>query len=489
MMDAAAARHGGGGDDPSVLPAMGGSAALALAFAMLALLGYAALADLRVAVACVAAGLLGIWALTAFHRPHLAMTASFSMLLIAGTKFRTRDADASLAGALDAQIVMELALFALIGIGVIALWMTRSNDRRPLTGTELAVLSYGALSAASIVWSEAPTLTAVRSLQLLIVGAFSILSVRSIGPGPSMWMLSRAVTIHVVLFAVIAACTPGYQVWESGDRFDDGLRFRWFAVHPIDAATLAGLGAIGLTAAVLFRRAGASVRAFRIGLAVSALVAVMVLTRSRGPILALIPAVGVLWLFKLRPTLRTAALLATAAVATSAIVFASDLRTFVEWLAARDNVVTHAFFRGQTADTLFELNGRVGLWQDLQPVLMDRLAVGYGYQASRAVLLDVAAWAAYAHNAFLQTGLDLGVLGLGIVLWMFAPIVRSAFTRSRDAGVRAAVVALTVFLVLNAMSTESFAAVPHFETLLLFLCALCAAATLDTTTRHASEHA
>jgi hypothetical protein len=356
--------------------------------------------------------------------------------------------------------------------------MTRSNDRRPLTGTELSILAYGALSTVSIAWSEAPMLTAVRSLQLLIVGAFAILGVRSIGPRSSMWMLSRAVTVHVVLFAVIAACSPGYQVWESGDRFDDGLRFRWFAVHPIDAATLAGLGAIGLVAAVMFR-SRASVRAWPVALAVSGLFAIMVLTRSRGPMLALIPAVSVLWLFKLRPTLRTAALLATAAVVTIAIVFASDLRTFVEWLAARDNIVAHAFFRGQSADTLFELNGRLGLWQDLQPILMDRLAVGYGYQASRAVLLDVAAWAAYAHNAFLQTGLDLGMLGLAIVLWMFAPIVRSAFTRSRDAGVRAAVVALTVFLALNAMSTESFAAVPHFETLLLFICALCAAATVD----------
>jgi hypothetical protein len=467
--------------EPPSLPALAGSAGLAVALALLAGLGYAAIADPRVALVCVGAGLLGTWGLVAVHRPRLAMALSFSLLLVAGTKFRTRAADASLAGALDAQVVMELALFALIGVVVFALWLTRGEDRRPLRSTELAILAYSALAAVSVLWSEAPLLTVVRSFQLLIVSLFSILVVRSLGPAPTVRMMSWAVAAHVVIFAAIAASSPwAYDSFTTGDRFDDGFRFRWFAAHPIDAATLAGLGAIGLMGALMFwRPSDAARRRLPVTIWVAALVAVMLLTRSRGPILALAIAGGVLWLLKLRPTLRTAAVLFTAAGAAAAFVFASELRALVEWLASRDTLLTQMFFRGQTADTLFELNGRIGLWADLQPVLMDRLTLGYGYQASRAVLLEVADWAAFAHNAFLQTALDLGIVGLLIVAWMFAPIVRCAFSRSRDQAVRATIVALAIFLALNAMSTESFAAVPHFETLLLFVCALCASATVE----------
>jgi O-antigen ligase len=230
---------------------------------------------------------------------------------------------------------------------------------------------------------------------------------------------------------------------------------------------------------MFWRQSGATGRRTMTAIWIAALLGVLVSTRSRGPMLALATAAGVLWLLKVRPTLRVTGVLLTGAAVSAAIVFASELRGLVEWLASRDTVLTNAFFRGQTADTVFELNGRLTLWQDLQPVLLDRLTFGYGYQASRAVLLETADWAAYAHNAFLQTALDLGVIGLLVVLWMFAPIARSVFSRSRDRAVRATVVALTVFLVLNAMSTESFAAVPHFETLLLFVCALCAAATVE----------
>jgi putative inorganic carbon (hco3(-)) transporter len=465
-----------------LLPAFGGSAMLAAAIAALVLLGYAAIADVRIAVACLGAGVLAAWGLAAFHQPRLAMVVSLSLLLVAGTKFRTRDADASLAGALDAQVALELALFAIVGVAVVSLWLTRSRERR-LTGTELAVLAYGGLAAASIAWSEAPALTAVRASQLLVVGALAILTVRAVGPASALWMTSRAAAVHVGVCALVALCSPWADgAFSSEDSLDGGFRFRWFAVHPIDAATLAGLGAVGLLGALMFRRPSpAAPRRLRTVLWMTALVFVLVLTRSRGPMLALVAATGVLWLMRVRPTLRVAALLAAGAITASSIVFASELRSMVEWLASQDSAIAGAFFRGQSADTVFELNGRLGLWEELRPLVLDHLAVGYGYQASRSVLLAVADWAAYAHNAFLQTALDLGLLGIAIVLCLFAPIVRTAFARSGDRASRAPIAALAVFLALNAMSTEGFAAVPRFETLLLFVCALSATATTHAT--------
>jgi O-antigen ligase len=473
-----------------LLPAFGGSALLAAAVAVLVFLGYAAIADLRVALACLGAGVLAAWGLAAFHRPRMAMVVSFSLLLVAGTKFRTRDADASLAGALDAQVAFELALFAIVAVAVVGLWLTRASARR-LTGTELAVLAYGGLAAASIAWSEAPALTAVRAGQLLVVGAFAILTVRAVGPASALWMTSRAAAVHVAIFALVALCSPwAYDAFSSEDSLDGGFRFRWFAVHPIDAATLAGLGAVGLLGALMFRRQSpAAPRRLRTVLWMAALVSILVLTRSRGPMLAFAASAGVLWLMKVRPTLRVAALLVAGAIATSAIVFASELRSMVGWLANQDSAISHAFFRGQSADTVFELNGRLGLWEEVRPLVLDHLALGYGYQASRAVLLAVADWAAYAHNAFLQTALDLGLFGVVLVLCLFAPIARIAIAASGDRAIRAPIVALAVFVTLNAMSTEGFAAVPRFETLLLFVCALSATATTRTARAHQHHQA
>jgi O-antigen ligase len=452
---------------------------LGLAAAGLIALGWATTVEPLAAAACVGVGILAIAVLVAAHRPRLAMAASFSILLVGGTKFRTRDADASLAGALDAQVVLELALFAVIGAIVLGLWIARRDDRRGLSSTELAVMAYGFLAAASVAWSAAPALTGVRAVQLLIVGLFAILTVRALRPAAAMWFMSRAVTIHVLVFAAIAACSPwAYDgFYSSTDTFDDGFRFRWFSAHPIDAATLAGLGAIGLLGALWFRqRSTIAPPRVRTWLAVAAMVLVLVLTRSRGPMVALAVGAGILWLLRMRPVPRAAALCAGVAAAAATVAFAAEIRTGVEWLSRQDSMLTNAFFRGQTADTVFELNGRLGLWQELQPIVVEHLTLGYGYQASRAVLLAVADWAAYAHNAFLQTALDLGLAGIAIVLWLFAPIVRSLVRPGSDAAVRATVLALTAFLTLNAMSTESFAAVPHFETLLLFVCALAAAA-------------
>jgi len=100
--------------------------------------------------------------------------------------------------------------------------------------------------------------------------------------------------------------------------------------------------------------------------------------------------------------------------------------------------------------------------------------LGAGYQASRATLLDVASWAGYAHNALMQTFLDLGIAGT-VALGLLVAIALSAVVRSRLAPwLRGTSAALMVFLVLNSIGTESFAGAPGFETLLLLVCALCA---------------
>jgi O-antigen ligase len=106
--------------------------------------------------------------------------------------------------------------------------------------------------------------------------------------------------------------------------------------------------------------------------------------------------------------------------------------------------------------------------------MAEHAVLGYGYQASRATLLDVASWAGYAHNALMQTLLDLGIAG-AVALGLLVAIALSAAIRPRLAPwLRGTSATLMVFLALNCVGTESFAGAPGFETLLLFVCALCA---------------
>src|SRR5438093_266761 len=106
-------------------------------------IGYIAVADLRLSAAVMGIVALVASAAIAVTRPRFALSAVFTVVLIAGTKFRTRDASATLDGALDLQIIGELALYAIVGAGVAAICWTQGLLRQ-LTTTEKVIFAYAA---------------------------------------------------------------------------------------------------------------------------------------------------------------------------------------------------------------------------------------------------------------------------------------------------------------------------------------------------------
>ena len=172
--------------------------------------------------------------------------------------------------------------------------------------------------------------------------------------------------------------------------------------------------------------------------------------------------------------MRSALVLTGGTLAGAYVAFGPDLGRWLSELANQDTAITRLLFRGETADTVLALNGRLDLWDTVRSSIAAHPLLGYGYQASRAIILDAADWAAYAHNALLQTVLDLGIAGT-LALVSILAIAAAGVVRGRQtAWTRATVAALLTFLVLNSISTESFAGAPGVETLLLFICALCA---------------
>ena len=455
------------------MPVDARDARLALAVPAFVLLGYYVVSDLRVSMAALGAVILAAWAAFAFGRPRLALSISVPMLLLAGTKFRTRLADDTLEGVLDAQIVLELLLFVLIGVAVLAVALATRTARR-ISTAEVLIGIYAAIALLSTLWSAAPALTLVRATQLAIVAGLAILSVRVLKPEGALWTMTRAIVWYVLICALIAVTAP-WTTLPSPE--EDVFRFSWFAIHPIDAATVTGAAAIGLLGVIACKRTQGvpSPAGFGMYSAFLALVILLVLTSSRGPMAALVAAIGVLWLIRIRPAFRAAVVLTAAAGLAAFLIYVSEFRSWVEGIAGHDTIATRLLLRNQTVDDVFELNGRLGLWQELLPIVTDHVALGTGYQASRAALLELAAWAAYAHNALLQTVLDLGVAGLLSMLGLILLGFRAGLRRSNAPWVRATVPALMLFLAVNALSSESFAAAPDIDLLLVFLCALCGA--------------
>jgi len=447
---------------------------LAIIAPALVLLGYYVVSDLRVSVAAVGALTLAAWGAFAFSRPRLALFLSLPMLFLAGTKFRSRYADDTLEGLLDAQVIFELVLFAFIGVAVVAVALAVRTGRR-MSKAEALIAIFTTLALMSTLWSAAPALSLVRATQLAIVAAFAVLSVRILGRAGALWTTSRSLAWYVLVCAFITIAAP----WTTLPLFaEEGVfRFRWFAIHPLDAATLTGAAAIGLLGIIACARTQDIPARPGVGIRVMFLVMVvlLVLTSSRGPMVALAAGIGLMWLIRVRPAFRAAAVLIVSAGVLASVVYVSELRSWVEGIAAQDSAATRLFLRNQTVDDVFQLNGRLELWQELRPIVAEHFVAGTGYQASRAALLDVAEWAAYAHNALLQTVLDLGVVGMLSMLGLIFLGFRAGLDRSNPAWVRATVPALMLFLTLNSMSNESFAAAPDIELFLVFLCALCAA--------------
>src|SRR5688500_2584511 len=149
---------------------------------VMALAGYLAASNLQFVAAFAGALALAVWGVVAFQHPRAAVSTSFVALLVAGTKFRTRDAAESLAGVLDAQILLELGLYAAVAVGLAAIWFGDKVDRRRANGIEILAASYVAIALFSSLWSLAPALTVVRSTQLAIVAVLAVTATRVFTP-------------------------------------------------------------------------------------------------------------------------------------------------------------------------------------------------------------------------------------------------------------------------------------------------------------------
>jgi O-antigen ligase len=119
------------------------------------------------------------------------------------------------------------------------------------------------------------------------------------------------------------------------------------------------------------------------------------------------------------------------------------------------------------------LSGRTELWQYVYTLFLKHPLLGYGYLASRSMLLQGLPWAGAAHNALAASLLDVGVIGTALVWFaLMRAFLSSLLGTLRISGTggwqHASVFGALLFLVLHSLVDATFAGTPGYQVLLLF---------------------
>ena len=413
-------------------------------------------------------------AVVAFRWPERALQFCFLLALFGNTKFRGRSTTTLLreTTTVDAQIGWEVSVSTvLVMVALIAAYKRVRSLELTLFETVLGVFALYALL--SVTWSPVTLISLVRACQLLALVFFSLVAVRVLGAARCVHALLVAVAVYVTACAFLVL--GPFPQW----RYYDGLyRFSWFRVHPIDAGTWAGIGALAMwiVAAVPTRwRYGDHIRLVAAGVAWF-LTLVLFQAQARGPagsFLAAIVAVGIRstgdrWL----STLLSGGFIA---VVMAVMLTIPSPQEMIERGAESQNRIVQFIYRGQSAQDVVELNGRAELWAAVQPLIDLHPIRGNGFVSTRGLQGDLGTWArfGYAHNAFVQTMVDFGVVG---ILFTIPAFLSALFTGPFRAGsprlrrARAMVFGATVFLLVDSMITETFAAAPDYHTLVFLVC-------------------
>ncbi|MGI9038000.1 MAG: O-antigen ligase family protein [Gemmatimonadota bacterium] len=433
----------------------------------------------------VGAVLAAVWALfISFRSPLPSLRSGVFLFLVAGTEFRTRDPLAGVEGSVDTQIVFELAIYGFVA------WVTfRALIRLPrhvlrIGVFEALVLAYVLLAAASVLWSPIGTYTLIRALQLAVLLAYALVAVRTLGPGETWKVLARSIVTFTGVFAVLGTLASAIGIYDP-----PGSRFGWFSTHPIAVGSFAAVAGLVVLSDLLFGNRTRPRRGLRL-LGLMALIAILVATVSRGPLVAFLLSAGVLVAMRIATrAVASLAIVAGTAVALVILNLPGGMFTVLDQLIRIPGFDT--MLRGQSAQELFTLTGRIELWKSLYPAFLEQPLVGHGYQVTRIVGVRIAPWAGEAHNGLLQSLVDVGLLGtvlllgalVGTIVVNYSRVVASAAT-APDTAIRASMCGALLFLFVNSVGTAGFAGAPGFEPLLLFVAA---AVTLRISRREAFE--
>lgn len=371
-------------------------------------------------------------------------------------KFRVRSPTDTLSGGADIFILAEIAVYGLVAAYLVLSQPGLPRPPRP----PLAVLltaAYVGLIVASVSYSPYKALAGVRALETLVLFALTATACARADRGD----LHRFA--HGFLVLVAGSVVYGVLVPSPPVSSTQVGRFTWLQVHPITAGVFVGISVLLALTYLLTRRRqrpGPVWPAWVYLVLLAVVTSGLLGTKTRNSVLGVVVGVLVLVWCLYRGRRRAGVLLGLVlGVAAVALVATAQI---VEY-----------FVRGESAERLASLNSRTVLWSHAYEAIADQPVFGYGLSASRGIFLEETGLGG-GHNALLNVGVDLGLLGLvvwlGLLLTVVGAVIRMPSVGPGGVGVdRALILATVAFLVVGGIFFEGLGSVANVAANWLFL--------------------
>jgi exopolysaccharide production protein ExoQ len=299
------------------------------------------------------------------------------------------------------------------------------EDAAPLPSPVLWMLTLFAFSAASLCWTGAQSLTAACGYWTTMTTdvAIALLLLRGPNSADGMEALMKGAVWGAVGLAAIAWCSPATEDLRLGnDEF----------LHPNTLGMEFGITA--LIAQYLIAR-GVQWKWLSVALAVT-----LMRTLSKTAIIAFV--VAECWYLMQSRAMTRRSKLQLGAVAMAFVAgFWGLLNTY---LAAYNSTGS-----GNQAETL---TGRTVLWTVAFSMSMERPWLGHGFYSFKSLIPALGPFAAvHAHNELLQQFFECGLVGVAIVIALYAAVLRQAWCAPRSE-MRTLALALPILAMLRGLA-------------------------------------
>jgi len=378
-----------------------------------------------------------------------------ALIIATEYKLRRRANDAAVSGSADPFIVLELGVYAFIGVYLLLRLKPKMRPNLILMWT----VGWCLTAAVSTLYAPSPLLALVRGGQLVII---ALLVLQFVNDG-DVAMMRRFVHGYVVLVSASIAIGLVYVAPTSNEQRG---RFTWLFTHSVVAGSMLAISTVLLFSMWLTHRVARLPWARWVYALLFVLnVVFLVRSRTRGSIGAALVALLVVLVLWLRAAGKRDLMV-------SAVVVMSALALTV------GGPIIAFYLRDSDASELASFNNRTLVWTIAADVIEARPFHGMGLTASRSVFLEQTGLGG-AHNAYINVLVDVGLLGIfwwgGLVVLVFAGGWRLRRRVRRVAGAEAltfdtvAIVGVMVCQLINAITAEYVGAGVSAAALMLYM--------------------
>lgn len=335
-------------------------------------------------------------ALLTWSRRNWVTLAGLALIIGSDYKFRTRDSTAAISGQIDFFILLELGLYGVVGLYLLARW---TRPGRVLREPELLTAGfYLLMMALSLSEAPYPAYAMARVVEMLILGGLT-LAVAVRATRGDMHRLAHGFLVLVAGSVVLGVLVPSEPI--SPQQVG---RFTWLAIHPTVSGVFVSIAAVigFMYLVVRMPRPGPHWPRWVYAGLLAVVVFGLVSTRTRSAVLgAVVGLMACLWSFyRGRRRLEF--------VAVSLMVIA------LVWLTSLSAIETY-FARGESTEQLQSLNERTDLWSLAWEAIQRQPLYGYGVGASQGIFQEQIGLGG-GHNSAVNVAVDLGLVGL--VIWL-----------------------------------------------------------------------